>query len=82
MRRADFEHLIAAVALCLEIHDLMLSKCAAGRERDWEYVTESLKCGLVRYEHLDVRVDELPISVADRNRMRKMLAGIHGRVSS
>jgi len=33
--RAGAERTI--VAWCLEVHDLVLSKCAAGRERDWDY---------------------------------------------
>jgi len=30
------------VALCLEPHDLVLAKCVAGRERDWEFAGEAL----------------------------------------
>lgn len=29
-------------ALCLEPHDLVLAKCAAGRERDWDFAREAI----------------------------------------
>jgi hypothetical protein len=45
------------VAWCLEVHDLVLSKCAAGRDRDWEFAGEALRAGLVRGEVLLGRVD-------------------------
>jgi hypothetical protein len=35
------------VALCLEPHDLVLAKCAAGRERDWDFAREALRAGVV-----------------------------------
>ena len=35
------------VALCLEPHDLVLAKCVAGRERDWEFAREALAHHLV-----------------------------------
>lgn len=49
------------VALCLEPHDLVLAKCVAGREKDWEYAREALKAGLVRLEALLARVPDLPV---------------------
>lgn len=33
---------VRAVALCLEPHDLVLSKLAANRERDWDFAKEAL----------------------------------------
>jgi hypothetical protein len=67
-----------AVAWCLEPHDLVLSKCVRGAERDWEYASEALKAGLVRPEMLLAGVAHLPVDgelqrhisrdVAERNR--------------
>jgi hypothetical protein len=37
----------SAVAYCLEAQDLVLSKLAANRERDWEFAKEALAAGLV-----------------------------------
>jgi hypothetical protein len=45
----------------LEIHDLVLAKVAAGRERDWEFAREALKAGLVSGEELLKRAADLPL---------------------
>lgn len=67
-----------AVALCLEVHDLVLAKCAAGRERDWEFARDAIAAGLVRAKELFRRIDDLP-EAADREHIRKMLGGIVAR---
>jgi hypothetical protein len=61
------------VALCLEIHDLILSKCVAGRERDWDYAAEAIQAGLVDPATLFARVPELPVADEMRARVEKML---------
>jgi hypothetical protein len=50
------------VAWCLEVHDLVLSKCAAGRERDWEYARAALRAQIVDPEVLLARVPDLPVA--------------------
>ena len=45
---------------CLEPHDLMLAKLAAGRERDWDYVEIAMHHELVRVELLGERVELMP----------------------
>lgn len=64
------------VAWCLEVHDLVLSKCAAGRERDWEYAVEALKAGLVDPDVLLTRVPDLPVVNDLRAHFEKMLRTI------
>jgi len=49
------------VALCLEPHDLVLAKCVAGRERDWEFAREALAHRLVDTQVLLGRIDDLPV---------------------
>jgi hypothetical protein len=68
------------VALCLEVHDLVLAKCVAGRDRDWEFAGEAIAAGLAEIEELLGRVDDLPEPPADRGRVRKMLEGLAARV--
>ncbi len=51
-----------AIAWCLEVHDLVLSKCVAGRDRDWDYAAEALKAGLVQSEVLLGRIPDLPVA--------------------
>jgi len=65
-----------AVAFCLEPHDLVLAKCVAGRERDWDFAREALAHDLGDDEVLLRRVDDLPVAEADRRRIREMLEGI------
>jgi hypothetical protein len=68
-------------AWCVESHDLVLSKCVAGRDRDWEYVEIALAHGLVRLEVLQARLPDLPIELAERDRISDMLDGIAARVA-
>lgn len=44
---------------CLEIHDLLVSKAAAGREKDRAFVEVALERGLADHELLEARVAEL-----------------------
>ena len=62
-----------AVVWCLEIHDLVLSKLAAGRERDSDYAADALKAGLVLPEVLLARVPELPVSDGLRDHIDQVL---------
>jgi len=65
-----------AIAFCLEIHDLVLAKCVAGRERDWDFAREALAAGLVETDELLGRVNGLPIPAPDQKHVRGMLEGI------
>lgn len=70
-----------AVALCLEIHDLVLAKCAAGRDRDWEFARDALAAELVQVEELIRRAEDLPVSASEKERIRKALAGVAARLN-
>lgn len=71
---------IGPVALCLEAHDLVLAKCAAGRRRDWEFAGDALAAGLVQIEELLGRIRGLPEPPADREHIRKMLEGVSAQM--
>jgi hypothetical protein len=49
------------VAFCLEPHDLVLSKLAANRERDWVFAKDALAAGLVKASVLLERASDLPV---------------------
>jgi hypothetical protein len=66
----------AAVALCLEVHDLVLAKCVAGRERDWDFARDAIAADLVQVGELLDRIVDLPEPPADQRQIRKMLEGI------
>jgi uncharacterized nucleotidyltransferase DUF6036 len=65
-----------AIAWCLEVHDLVLSKCAAGRERDWDYASEALRAQIVQGDVLLARVPDLPVPEKTCEHVDGMLRGI------
>ncbi|MFY9487682.1 MAG: DUF6036 family nucleotidyltransferase [Solirubrobacterales bacterium] len=69
-------------AECLEPNDLALSKCVAGRERDWEFVQCAAEEGLVELELMQSRVELLPIADRERQRVKRMLEGIAIRIAN
>lgn len=64
------------IAWCLEVHDLVLAKCAAGRERDWDYAREALKARVVDPATLLARVPDLPVRAETRSHVENMLRSI------
>ena len=46
---------------CLEIHDLVVSKHVAGREKDREFVREAIRHGLVDARTLEERLRATPL---------------------
>lgn len=64
---------LAAVAFCLEPHDLVLSKLVANRDRDWAFARDALDAGLVRTDTLLVRVGDLPVGEDVRNGIARWL---------
>jgi hypothetical protein len=64
------------IAWCLSTHDLALAKLAAGRQRDYDFVTELVRAGLVDPEQLELGIDFLPEShrEATRDRLGGVLA--------
>ncbi|HEV7762506.1 MAG TPA: hypothetical protein VGO78_26035 [Acidimicrobiales bacterium] len=55
--------------LCLEPHDLVASKLAAGRDKDYAFARALLREGLVDATTLLHRVGNLPIDDADRTHL-------------
>jgi Nucleotidyltransferase of unknown function (DUF6036) len=66
------------VALCLEPHDLVLAKCVAGRERDWDFAREALAHHLVDARVLLSRTHDLPVDDEHRDELRARLQAIAG----
>jgi Nucleotidyltransferase of unknown function (DUF6036) len=65
-----------AIGWCLEVHDLVLSKCVAGRERDWDFAKEALHHRLVDPGELRRRANDLQLPPLDIERIQQMLAAI------
>ena len=66
----------APVAWCLDVADLVLSKCAAGRARDWDYARAALAAGVVGGNVLLERVGDLPLNETGRKHVESILRTI------
>ncbi|MBK7585127.1 MAG: hypothetical protein IPI67_33675 [Myxococcales bacterium] len=59
-----------ATGLCLEIHDLLLSKYVAGRDKDGRFIRAAIGSGLADREELERRLVTLPVDEGARERIR------------
>lgn len=71
-----------ATGWCLEVHDLVLSKCVAGRDRDWEFAEEVLRHGLADPAELRRRLDDLPLPAARLDAVCRMVDGVIARADA
>lgn len=71
-----------ATGLCLEVHDLAVSKLAAGRKKDIEYVTGLLRHRLARPDVIEARLGMTPLQLAQRElcvgRLKRVMAAVRG----
>ncbi|HSL19502.1 MAG TPA: DUF6036 family nucleotidyltransferase [Methylomirabilota bacterium] len=63
-----------AVGLCLEVHDLVISKLVAEREKDLEFVRAVIAHRLVREETLRERLETAPVPAERRRRIAGLIA--------
>jgi len=63
-----------ATGWCLEIHDLILSKYAAGREKDYAFIAAAIRNGLVNRDELERRLPTMPVDDAHGARIATRLA--------
>ena len=63
-----------ARGLCLEIHDLLLSKYVAGRDKDKRFCSVAVAAGLASPETLLGRLASLPVDEAARSRIERAIA--------
>ena len=59
MARASLHYFGDITAIAPEIHDLCVSKCAAGRDKDAEFVRELFRAGHVQLPALETRIRSL-----------------------
>jgi hypothetical protein len=71
-----------ATGWCLEAHDLVLSKCAAGRERDWEFAEEAIRHGLADPDELRRRVADLAVGDERLEAVRRTVEGVIARAAA
>ena len=68
-----------ATGWCLEVHDLLLSKCVAGRERDWEFAEEALHHGLADPGSCAAERSDLPMPAGQFAAVERAVDGIFAR---
>jgi hypothetical protein len=69
------ENTRGATGWCLEAHDLVLSKYAAGREKDDRFVRAALAARLVKAETLLERLGAMPVDADAQERIRRRILG-------
>lgn len=63
----------AGTGLCLEPHDLAVSKYVAGREKDREYLRAAIRHGLLTREVLVERLHATPLGADERDRLQRAI---------
>ena len=63
-----------ATGWCLEIHDLVISKYAANREKDRRFNRAAAKHGLVREEELQRRLNATDMDDAVKDHVKQLIA--------
>jgi hypothetical protein len=71
--RVQNERTRGASGLCLEAHDLIVSKAVAGREKDRVFVREAIRHRLVERDILLDRLRRTPLDEGTRERLRQLL---------
>ncbi|MDQ3647611.1 MAG: hypothetical protein M3433_03315 [Actinomycetota bacterium] len=69
-----------AIARCLEIHDLVLSKCVRGEDKDYEFTEAALREGLAERATLLSRIPDLPVGRRRRDHVEKTVRGIASKL--
>jgi hypothetical protein len=64
--RIQNENTGASAGLCLEVHDLAISKYVAGREKDWDFTRELARQGFTQKSVLTERLAETELADALR----------------
>ncbi|MBV9948817.1 MAG: hypothetical protein JOZ69_18360 [Myxococcales bacterium] len=67
------ENTRGATGWCLDAHDLVLSKCVAGREKDARFARAAIQSGLVDVPTLLSRLDALPVEDLAREHLRRRI---------
>jgi hypothetical protein len=65
-----------ATGWCMEAHDLVLAKLAAGRERDMEFAEEAIRNDIVQPQELLRRVPDLPLDSPHLEHVRSLLQSV------
>lgn len=75
------ENTLGKTGWCLEIHDLIVSKYVAGREKDHEFISEAIRHGLADRQTLIERLGVTPLPPSRRQELTAAVVRAfgHGR---
>lgn len=73
---AATRHDAPATGWCMEVHDLVLAKLAAGRERDVEFAGQAVRHAIVDPKELLRRVADMPLDASHRRQVKALLRGL------
>jgi hypothetical protein len=76
------KHDTQATGWCIEIHDLVLAKLAAGRDRDMEFAAEAIRHGLADPLELQRRAGDLPLDDHHRAHVLTLLQGAMAKAAA
>lgn len=76
------ENTMGAIGWCLDVHDLVLSKYVAGREKDLAFNLEVIRRGYADRNLLLERVDGLPLTKQGRKRIARLVEAAFSRTGS
>ena len=71
--RVASENTGTGIGLCLEVHDLLVSKLAAGREKDLAFIAVALRHQLANADEVEARLDWVDVPTDRRDTMRHRL---------
>ncbi|MBM3738836.1 MAG: hypothetical protein FJW39_23925 [Acidobacteria bacterium] len=74
------ENTLGTRGWCLEVHDLAVSKHAAGRGKDIEFTAALVRHGMTSHDVLDQRLDQTPLDPQLRSRIRQRIERQYGSV--
>jgi len=64
---------LCATAWCLEVHDLLLSKAVAGRDKDARFLRDAARHGLANQHVLLDRHETMPITLEMRGVVKERI---------
>lgn len=76
------ENAMGAIGWCLDVHDLVLSKYVAGREKDLTFNLEVVRQGYADRNLLLERVDGLPLTKQGREQITRLVEAAFYRTGS
>ena len=67
------ENTNGVTGLCLEVHDLAISKCVAGRPKDMEFIQELLRHEMVVRKIMLQRLNKTDLSKSEKSRIKSRI---------